>query len=66
MSVQIGKRGGDISIKNRYNHSVNNPDATFGNDLNSIVDGLHDAVYNIEGVPKKKQEMRLPDNIVSR
>jgi hypothetical protein len=65
MSVQIGKRGGDISIKNRYNHSVNNPDATFGNDLNSIVDGLHDAVYNIEGVPKKKQEMRLPDNIVA-
>jgi len=65
MSVQIGKRGGDISIKNRYNHSVNNPDATFGNDLNSIVDGLHDAVYNIEGVPKKRQEARLPDNIVA-
>ena len=66
MSVQIGKRGGNISIKNRYNHTVNNPDATFGNDLNTIIDGLDNAVFAIEGVPKKtSQELRLPDNITS-
>lgn len=29
-----------ISIKNRYNHTVDNPDATFGNNLDSIVYGL--------------------------
>lgn len=65
MSVQINKSDGSISIKNRYNHTVSNPDATFSNDLNNIVDGLHDAVYNIEGVPKERKEMRLPDYIVS-
>jgi hypothetical protein len=66
MSVQIGRRGGNISIKNRYNHTVNNPDATFGNDLNTIIDGLNDAVFGIEGVPKAgSQELRLPDNITS-
>ena len=66
MSVQIGRRGGNISIKNRYNHTVNNPDATFGNDLNTIIDGLDNAVFGIEGIPKKaSQELRLPDNITS-
>jgi GNAT superfamily N-acetyltransferase len=66
MSVQIGRRGGNISIKNRYNHTVNNPDATFGNDLNTIIDGLNDAVFGIEGVPKAgSQELSLPDNITS-
>jgi hypothetical protein len=64
MSVQIRKSNGSISIKNRYNHTVSNPDATFSNDLNNVVDGLHDAVYNIEGVPKEKKEMRLPEFIV--
>ena len=66
MSVQIGRKNGSISIKNRYNHTVNNPDATFGNDLNNIIDGLHNSVYNIEGVPKQSnQELSLPENIVS-
>lgn len=32
-----------VSIKNRYNHTVNNPDATFGNNLDSIILGLTDA-----------------------
>ncbi len=29
-----------LSIKNRYNHTVNNPDATFSNDLEKIIPGL--------------------------
>jgi len=29
-----------LSIKNRYNHTVNNPDATFSNDLDNIIPGL--------------------------
>lgn len=41
ISIQFtfGKRN-VISIKNRYNHSVNNPDATFSNNLENIVPGL--------------------------
>lgn len=41
MSIQFGKS--DIcmvSIKNRYNHRVTNPDATYGNDLDKIAPGL--------------------------
>ena len=32
-----------VSIKNRYNHAVNNPDATYGNDLDRIVPGLRNS-----------------------
>jgi uncharacterized protein YidB (DUF937 family) len=53
MSVQINRYDGSISIKNRYNHRVRNPDATFGNDLNNIALGLENAVYDIEGVPDR-------------
>jgi len=41
MSVQFPKEGVcTVSIKNRYNHKVNNPDATYGNDLDRISPGL--------------------------
>ncbi|HIR58837.1 MAG TPA: leucine-rich repeat protein [Candidatus Onthousia excrementipullorum] len=29
-----------LSIKNRYNHTVNNPDSTFSNNLDNIIPGL--------------------------
>ena len=32
-----------MSIKNRYNHTVNNPDATYNNNLNNIIPGLTQA-----------------------
>ena len=38
-----------LSIKNRYNHTVNNPDATFDNDLESIIPGLTDSFENYYG-----------------
>ena len=41
MSIQFEKEGKCIvSIKNRYNHTVNNPDATYGNNLEQIIPGL--------------------------
>lgn len=41
MSIQFSKAGRcTVSIKNRYNHAVNNPDATYGNDLDRIIPGL--------------------------
>lgn len=39
-SIQISKKNNIISIKNRYNHKVSNCDATFGNNLDNIIDGL--------------------------
>ena len=41
ISIQFDKLGGNrLSIKNRYNHHVNNPDSTFSNNLDNIVLGL--------------------------
>lgn len=41
MGIQFSKTGMcTVSIKNRYNHTVNNPDATYGNDLDRIIPGL--------------------------
>ena len=41
MSIQFSRgKTSTVSIKNRYNHTVNNPDATYGNDLDRIVPGL--------------------------
>lgn len=40
-----------LSIKNRYNHTVKNPDATFSNNLDNIIEGLTDSfveTYNID------------------
>ena len=57
ISIQFSK--GDVntlSIKNRYNHSVQNPDATFGNNLEKIIPGLTDSFtknYNLNIVSNK-------------
>ena len=41
MGIQFNKMGKcTVSIKNRYNHTINNPDATYGNDLDRIIPGL--------------------------
>ena len=51
ISIQFSKEiMSTLSIKNRYNHTVTNPDATFGNDLDNIIPGLSNAFckeYNI-------------------
>ncbi|MBO7527796.1 MAG: leucine-rich repeat protein [Clostridia bacterium] len=52
ISIQFSKeRSSWLSIKNRYNHTVANPDATFSNDLDNIIPGLSSAfseTYNID------------------
>lgn len=39
-----------LSIKNRYNHTVNNPDATFSNNLDNIVEGLTESFASKYGM----------------
>ena len=43
LSIQFTKKSNILSIKNRYNHTVANPDATFSNDLDNIIPGLTQA-----------------------
>lgn len=41
MGIQFNREGlCTVSIKNRYNHKVINPDATYGNNLDNIIPGL--------------------------
>lgn len=49
MSVQISRQGSHVSIKNRYNHTVGNPDNTLDSDLDNVAYGLKCAVYSAVG-----------------
>ena len=62
ISIQIAKSGGFISIKNRYNHTVDNPDATFNNNPDNIIPGLTAALKSKFGVDFMTQETTMPDN----
>ena len=42
-----------LSIKNRYNHTVSNPDVTFSNNLDNIIPGLTASFENTYGLKQK-------------
>lgn len=46
ISIQILKKSGFISIKNRYNHTVSGCDNTFGSNPDNIIKGLTNALKN--------------------
>ncbi len=52
-----------LSIKNRYNHTVNEPDATFSNDLDNIIPGLTTAFNNTYGLKENIsfEDFEIPD-----
>lgn len=51
ISVQFTKGPkSTLSIKNRYNHTVDNPDATFSNDLENIYPGLTESFWKHYGI----------------
>ena len=56
ISIQFSKGNvNTLSIKNRYNHTVDNPDATFSNNLDNIIPGLTDSfqkAYNLNIFPE--------------
>lgn len=60
LSIQVLKRGGKISIKNRYNHTVSDPDNTYFSNPNHISKGLTTALKNELGVSFETTEKRLP------
>ncbi|MBR3147806.1 MAG: leucine-rich repeat protein [Alphaproteobacteria bacterium] len=62
ISIQIPKTGGAISIKNRYNHTVNNPDATFNNNPDNIIIGLTNSLQKFFDVQFNISTVELPDN----
>ena len=62
ISIQILKSGGRISIKNRYNHTVENPDNTFGSNPDNIISGLSDALRTYFNVDFSANCKELPDD----
>lgn len=48
-----------LSIKNRYNHTVNNPDSTFSNNLDNIIPGLTSAFEKYYGLVQKNKQHNL-------
>jgi len=62
ISIQIAKTGGFISIKNRYNHTINDPDATFNNNPDNIIPGLSESLKRYFHVDFNSTENPLPDN----
>ena len=72
MGIQFNKTGTcTVSIKNRYNHRVNNPDATYGNDLDRIIPGLTQSFKNLlqgRGLTfddGNKEEFEIPGYVVA-
>jgi len=69
LSIQINRRNSSLIIVSRYNHTIeegnSNPDATFSNNLNSLVGGLEASLseyLNIEF--SQNNELELPGNVV--
>lgn len=64
ISIQISKTTGFISIKNRYNHSVDCPDNTFFSNPDNIIDGLAQSIRQEFGIDFSSQDIALPDNYI--
>lgn len=63
ISIQIAKpKGGYISIKNRYNHTVIDPDNTFDSNPDRIIPGLSNALKAHFGVEFTTTNTPLPPN----
>lgn len=70
ISIQFSKGNiNTLSIKNRYNHTVDNPDATFSNNLENIIPGLtysFEKYYNFNIGNKCEVDFELPGYVRSR
>lgn len=64
LQIQILKSGGFISIKNRYNHTVENPDNTFNSNPDNIIPGLSEAIKHHYHVDFSSQKVYLPEHYV--
>lgn len=65
ISIQILKTGGFISIKNRYNHTVNACDNTFYSNPDRIIEGLSLSLSKYFKVDfAAKQQVFLPDDYI--
>lgn len=65
LNIQIAKNGSHMSIKNRYNHTVAQPDSTFNNNLNMVYTGLQNMVLGYYGFASLNNRKQHYKNIVN-
>lgn len=69
ISIQFSKgKINTLSIKNRYNHSVLNPDATYSNNLENIKEGLtssFESTYNLNINSNQESYQSIPGYILA-
>lgn len=67
ISIQFTKgKVNTLSIKNRYNHTVDNPDATFSNNLENIIPGLTNSFekeYNLHINQNGNNNFEIPNYV---
>ena len=66
ISIQFTRdKSHTLSIKNRYNHTVPNPDSTFSNNLDNIVPGLTESFEKYYGMVQKykNQGFEMPNYV---
>ncbi len=69
ISIQFTRdRSHTLSIKNRYNHTVANPDATFSNNLDNIIEGLTKSFEVHYGIKQNKvsKNFEIPNYVRAR
>ena len=68
ISIQFSRGNPNtLSIKNRYNHTVPNPDATFSNNLDNIIEGLTNSfekTYNLN-INSSKVNVDIPGFVLA-
>lgn len=69
ISIQFTREKSNyVSIKNRYNHTVDNPDSTFGNNLDNIITGLtksFEDTYEFNICNKRKEKFEIPNYVLA-
>lgn len=65
LNIQIAKNGSHMSIKNRYNHTVSQPDSTLNNNLDILYMGLQSMVLGYYGFASLNNKKSYYKNIVN-
>lgn len=65
LNIQIARNGSHMSIKNRYNHTVSEPDSTFNNNLDRLYFGLQSMVLGYYGFASLNNKKSFYKNITN-
>ena len=65
LNIQIARNGSHMSIKNRYNHTVSQPDSTLNNNIDLLSPGLQSMVLGYYGFASISSKQQYYNKIVN-